>query len=65
MVYTLPPLPRQLRDELEAAKSVVQLTSSTTHRFVRVLYEDVTQYTLYVCYVPQQLAVILQFFSLK
>jgi len=42
----MPALPCQLEEDLESAKSVVQLSSSTTHRFVRVLYEDMLQYTL-------------------
>jgi len=42
----MPPMPRRLREELEAATSVVQLNSSTTHDFVRVLFEDIIQYTL-------------------
>ncbi len=48
LVYCLPTISQQLRGELERAETIVDISASTLHRFVRLLYEDIIQYTLLV-----------------
>jgi len=45
-VYSLPQIPQLLHNELRGAKSIVDASSSALHKFVRVLFDDMSQYTL-------------------
>ena len=45
-VYELPRMPATIMAELEKAQFVLALTPSTYHAVVRILYEDLLQYTL-------------------
>jgi hypothetical protein len=46
-VYSLPTFPKQLQDDLHKAASLVSVDSSVLHQVIRVLYEDIVQYTIY------------------
>ena len=45
-VYELPVMPGNIVAELQAAKSVLVLKASTYRGVIRLLYEDMIQYTL-------------------
>ena len=47
-VYELPRMPAALAAELNSAESVLSLTPAGYHSVVRILYEDLLQYTLWV-----------------
>lgn len=46
MLYELPLMPHSVTQELQAAKSVVSLPSSVYHQVIRILFDDMIQYTM-------------------
>jgi hypothetical protein len=48
LVYTLPTVPARIHEGLRRASSLVDLDQSTERCLVRVLFEDMVQYTLLV-----------------
>jgi len=45
-VYTLPPLPTRLREDLLSAESLVEADDAVLRRLVQILFEDMSQFTL-------------------
>jgi hypothetical protein len=46
LIYELPQMPSCLVTELQHATSILGLSTTTYHSVIRVLYEDMLQYTL-------------------
>ena len=47
-VYSLPPLPSRLWDDLQNAESLVEADDSSLRKLIQIVFEDMSQYTLQV-----------------